>query len=831
MGLTTFVLLMLSSVYAQEKKTFQTTTSTSFYSKPLESEGNTIPDPFFYTAEDWHIRGQKVLSLKTGKDNKLQQSRFLIISAKNTADVFQSGKVLFGDVLSLHLQKVVDKLLEKESGLKKKMTFYVIKGEGLAIQYDMFGNVFVPVALFAQIENDAQLAFMLGASIAMYESNASFEMFKEIAEKVNSSNIHSAFNFEKMDAYEVDYKLSANNLQRAIELIHNAKFNTEEAIYALDMMYHKTAAVEDLPFNFAYFNSKGYSLHVPANIDSFYRPFEGIPVKDEMSEENDDYTLLKNKYIGYVSGLSEDKGDILYVESKEQTKSIKMAAWFECIRKQLVIGAYQKAFYNAYCLLPLLKENTADYFAVKEMMGKALYLYGLNKQFIEVEYAGLLCIPTFFHPIVKKSVTKINLVNSKEDSKSNGEKTIVNKSLYEKKYVGEFNKVYYLLNTMPSAELLLLGTRILWEVYEQDNTNERLFHYANKSLHLTSEYFYRNNLQFSFELYREGVIDSAKIANEKRRVEIEEKLKETKLDKYEKLSLQRELNTLNMPTKIGGGEYATIFDNLLTHSKSFKQAIEEQKNQHKKWDDNKEERTNLSVKELANIERRKENEIEEINRKGFSLGIDKIVLLSPEQNKVSAKNKDKHFDKNLRELLNNNNKNKFISNIEAASKSNKVGTETLYSASISSNDINKYNDLLLLSEIIEEITNLYIYQNRKNVFITENYNSESYRASQLSNRINSNFFALHFLDEVSYVNREKRATNLLLSFFMYPLAPYFIASALGMDYETTTTSILVDITTGKVVLGEASKSNHRAINAVQRQHLFTFYKQIKRSPK
>jgi hypothetical protein len=831
-GLTCCVILMMSPLYSQVQKTVQRKDSVATITRPLQSQGTYIPERFFYTAETWYKSGEAWVSKEKKKENKLLRNRFLILSAKNTADLFQSGKVLFGDPLSKHVEQVAAVLLKEEKELASNLHFYVVNSEGLTPQYDFFGNIFVPVALLAQIENDAQLAFMLAMNIAFYEQNAGFEIFQEIAKKINTSNIISAFNFEKMEAMEADYNLSSRNIERALKLVNSAKFDTENASYALDMMYHKTAAIEDIPFDFSYFKSKGYNLPIPSSIDSFYIPFEGIPDINELSEFNDDYALLKATYKKIQSSLEKGKNVISFVESESKTMQVKKMAWAESIRKQLVNGSYQKAFYNAYCLLSLVDKNSEDYLNVSEMMGKALYLYGLNKQFIEIEYAGLLGLPILFNPIIKRTVTKITFVKeTKEESKSNTNKEKANESKIEIKYVGEYNKVYQLLNQSSPADLLLMGTRLLWETAEINHSNKSTLHFAQKSLDLTAEYFYKNNIPFVFSTYNKT--DDAAIEKErnKRIEELEAKLKEPKLDKYEKLALQKELNTLLASVNGEENQYVYVFHNLLSESKLFKNAIDNQIEKLKSWDLEKSNKNNLSVKQMAEIEREKENKSALIANKGYSLGISNVVVLSATLNRVSAKRKDKHLDRNLNELINNDEKVRLMSNVKKAAKSNKVNALEMNNAAFSKTDVERYNELILLSDIIEEIRNLFLYQNRKNQYISDNYNAESYRASLLAEKLNSAHFALHFLDEISYVNTNSRAANLLLSVFLYPLAPYFLPSAFGMDYETTTTSVLVDIQKGKVVLASQSDARHRSNNAVQRQHLFTFYKQIKRSSK
>ena len=92
------------------------------------------------------------------------------------------GKVLFGDEMSIYVNKVAHNLLDKSglSALKSELRFYVLKSDVVNAICMPDGAIFVTVGLLSQIENEAQLAYILSHEITHYTKQHSVNDFHKV---------------------------------------------------------------------------------------------------------------------------------------------------------------------------------------------------------------------------------------------------------------------------------------------------------------------------------------------------------------------------------------------------------------------------------------------------------------------------------------------------------------------------------------------------------------------------------------------------------------------------------------------------------------------------
>jgi len=80
-----------------------------------------------------------------------------------------TGMVLFNDSLSNYVSKVAGVLLREDTALFHQLHFYVYKDPSLNAFTSATGTILVTVGLLAQLENEAQLAFILAHEITHYK--------------------------------------------------------------------------------------------------------------------------------------------------------------------------------------------------------------------------------------------------------------------------------------------------------------------------------------------------------------------------------------------------------------------------------------------------------------------------------------------------------------------------------------------------------------------------------------------------------------------------------------------------------------------------------------
>lgn len=146
---------------------------------PLKCSGK-VPDDFKKNATDKYLAElEKIENSKDNKSRKVSQKQFSLNTNFQVNDLLFSGRVLFGDPTAEYINKVADVLLEDNKELRKKLRFYVIKSDVVNAFTTHQGIIFINLGLLAQVNSEAELAFVLSHEIGHYVKNHVLEGYLE----------------------------------------------------------------------------------------------------------------------------------------------------------------------------------------------------------------------------------------------------------------------------------------------------------------------------------------------------------------------------------------------------------------------------------------------------------------------------------------------------------------------------------------------------------------------------------------------------------------------------------------------------------------------------
>ena len=138
-----------------------------------------IPSDFLKLSSDKVLIDKSKISKKNiSRNDKKLENEFALSSNFGIDEILFSGKVLYGDPLSIYVNKVADKVLESKKNLKSELRFYVLKSYSVNAFSTNQGIIFVTVGLLSQIENEAQLAYILCHEISHYTKKHSLTSYK-----------------------------------------------------------------------------------------------------------------------------------------------------------------------------------------------------------------------------------------------------------------------------------------------------------------------------------------------------------------------------------------------------------------------------------------------------------------------------------------------------------------------------------------------------------------------------------------------------------------------------------------------------------------------------
>lgn len=134
----------------------------------LKSIG-TLPKDF--VSSTYEIVKAQQDRVSTESEDKFEQEalqNFYLESNYAVDELLRSGKVLYNDEVSTYVNAVADEILKDHPALRKKLRFYVVKSPIPNAFTNQRGVILVNLGLIARLETEAQLAFILCHEIAHY---------------------------------------------------------------------------------------------------------------------------------------------------------------------------------------------------------------------------------------------------------------------------------------------------------------------------------------------------------------------------------------------------------------------------------------------------------------------------------------------------------------------------------------------------------------------------------------------------------------------------------------------------------------------------------------
>lgn len=453
--------------------------------RPLISQGK-MPDDFKYLGSEKYNKALEEIKKNKSSDQK-NEATFALESSFAISDMMMSGRVIYGDDLSAYIQKIADLLLKDQPAIRKKLRFYIIKST-LANAYSTNeGIIFITTGLIAQVENEAQLAFIIAHEISHYNEKHTYEQFIKktlvLATADRNSTItieeklRSLYRYSKINEMEADDK--------GMEIFSKTNYNPYAAIGLMDVLLYSY-----LPFDMIEWSPKQFENELYKFPEEYYE----YDVKEISADEDEDdkksthpnISKRKSGLYTIIDKIGIDSvGKSKFLVSKDEFYKVQKIARYEIASLYLISGNPVKAYYIAYL--------------IDSIYGKT----------------------TFTDKI------KANSFYSLTHHKNNGD-NLDQFGCNPKYYEGESQMLPLFLKQLKKNELSILGAKYLWEICAQYPKDKQL---AKMRDQLFKDMFEKNSLTVkSFKQFKKQV-DTATGGNTK--VEkIKGKKKNIKGDKY-----------------------------------------------------------------------------------------------------------------------------------------------------------------------------------------------------------------------------------------------------------------------------------------------------------
>ena len=557
-----YIVLLLSCI---TEAFSQTSTDFNNY-VPLKCSGE-IPEDF--KTELSKLVNQAKDKQTNSRIDKKREVEFAELSNYQLNNILYSGKVLYGDPLSNYVTQVADIVLKNEPELRNKLRFYVLKNTDLNAYSTQRGIIFVSVGLLAQIESEAQLAFILCHEIIHYKNNHNLETYKHNQDlRKNASMVNRMGN---MMNYSKENELEAD--KEGLKLFLTTPYGTKEINDLFDVLLYSYLPFDEISFDSTYFNSMpAYTMP-----GKYFLKTAEEDVNDSLST----HPNIKKRRLG-IQTLLETKNHpdgASFILSKETFANVQRMARCELAIIHLEEAETEDAFYAAYLLEKIYGKTL---FGDKIMSGA---LYTMSKQ-KNHDQEG---------------------VKSAKMAKRNDEVELADE--YWKNIEGQSQAIYHFSYKIPAKELNILAAKKMYENYQfyKDNFFGTRFH--------SLVYELVNTHDLNIDIFKKEFVPEDTTKTKVEEVKPDE---ETKLSKVSKIKKKKASQTEKQDySKDNYYKYAFVGH---ANDSMFKESFEYYANE-------KAERE--KKEESENYQKYAEAKDKLIDKHGQALDIQKFVMINP----------------------------------------------------------------------------------------------------------------------------------------------------------------------------------------------------------
>ncbi len=532
---------------------------------PIKSSGE-VPEDFRQTSYSKFKAESNEMSTDGSVIERRVKEKFLLQSNYLNDKLLHSGRVIFNDPITIYLNKVGKELLKDNEELRDKIRFYTLKST-VANAYSMNnGIILITTGLLAQLENEAQLAFIMGHEITHYTKKHAINQYVENSKIASNKSdykelsydekIISSLFYSKEDEFEAD-KESMN------DFIAKSKWSLKSIEGIFDVLKYSHLPFDDIAFDTNFLNTTYWKI--PSQ--HWLEDNKKVNKIDDDEETKDDkestHPNLKRRRVSMLSLMKKfnEDGRSEYVVSENEFKNVQKIARFELSRLFLLDLDYGNALYNSFLLI---RDNPESQYLKTNI---SYSLYGMTKY------------------------------------KNNKLQTKVIKSY--NKIEGKSQNLFFMLRKIKNEEMNLVATNYIWKTYLQYPQNPLL---KNIAKDIVKELVYKNKI--SIEDF--SVLEPSNDTN----TVVKETLDDEKSSKSKKIKKEKKFNKIEtkyvLVDLLKNEEFHNMFE-------SYCDSIID-----KHFDDDGNE---IEINPKLLIKRKKEEK--KLRQNGYSLGLSSIIVVDP----------------------------------------------------------------------------------------------------------------------------------------------------------------------------------------------------------
>lgn len=492
----------------------------------LRSSG-TVPDDFTEKSSVKFQRDKSEIESDSKREQK-DMENFLLASNYEIEDMLHSGRIVFGDPITNYLNDIKSEILKGDPQLAKSIRIYTLLSNDVnAFTFDN-GIVVVTTGLVSQVQNEAQLAYILCHEFVHFTEKHAITSYVENRRVDRGAGVYASLGRDEEDlvkfSYAKDQESEADT--KGLDLFKTTNYSYDAISGVFDVLLYSYLPINEIVFPKDYFNEGMYKLPDNAFIDTINQ-ITAVEDYDDAKSTHPNIKKRKSDVLGDIPATS-DASRKLNILGEARFNEIQQISRFQGCELYLIDVHYEDALYQAF----VLQQDFPDNPYLKRVIAQALYGWTIYKN------AG----------------------------------TTPTGHIYFKKVEGESQQVFHLFSKLNAKEFNILALKYAWDVHlaEPDNKQmTKICQHLGKQLRNEHDIDYDN---FFTETEVKKFIDAMNAKNDSTAVQPVDsvsKTNDTKTSKYDKI--KKEKNTIDEKAPYWRFAFASV-----DHSAEFKALFEEE---------------------------------------------------------------------------------------------------------------------------------------------------------------------------------------------------------------------------------------------------------------
>lgn len=697
------------------------------------------------------------------KEKYLQESNYYL------NQIMLSGIVLYNTPINEYVDKIMDKILVNEPEIRKNIRLYILKTPTVNASATDKGIMFINLGLIAQSGSESQLAYILSHELIHYLKKHNIDLYLE-KDKLLRDNSGLKSGSSKDALYKTHFR-SREMENEADDKGFNdfylkTNYDLNQAVETYDVLQYAYLPFDEISFDKNFLTDSVFFLpekYFPESVNL-------IKARDDYDDENSTHPNIKKRREILQENLLKQNNNnrIINPLGNEYFKSIRDMARFECLRLFVIEQNFTQAFYNAW----LMKKDYPQNKFIDQIISASLY--GFTKYRINGNINDVV-------PNIKKSEGEIHVINS----------------LFKNLKANELNAIalrytFKAMQKFPNDKYL---TEIKYDLFRD---------LIKKQKATTSDFEKKPQNQINTEVVEEKTDSIQKQSSKIRNIEKKKK------------------------TQKSAEFYNYIFVGLIDNElfiNDFKKTIKE-------IEDSKGLKYKLIVKDVKKKTDNEKDEDEivdnqteedddglissaELQRRGFKLGIDKMLLYNPFYIKFDFRKKDelRYFDTEKSQL-------EYIDLLEKNAKRVGLEMDMVVTNEFKNKGTELYNEHLLLNDWTDEFSNWEVNGN-KIMFLSQDI-------KQIISDHNTKYLNITGIISAKATQLDNRVFSYMLYSALSPVIwPFTVQYLFRPAFNTMYYNLLVDMETGKKVFINTSVIEMSDSKAFLNSRVYDTFNQIK----